>query len=32
MEAFRGRELGVSAAEAFAAVGPDARSGSLPGL
>ncbi len=32
MEAFRGRELGVAAAEAFAALGPDARSGSLPGL
>jgi LmbE family N-acetylglucosaminyl deacetylase len=32
MEAFRGRELGVSAAEAFATLGPDARSGSLPGL
>ncbi len=32
IEAFRGRELGVSAAEAFTALGPDARSGLLPGL
>jgi LmbE family N-acetylglucosaminyl deacetylase len=32
MEVFRGRELGVAAAEAFAALARDHRNGSLPGL
>jgi LmbE family N-acetylglucosaminyl deacetylase len=32
METFRGRELGVAAAEAFAALSRDSRSGRLPGL
>jgi LmbE family N-acetylglucosaminyl deacetylase len=32
MESFRGRELGVAAAEAFAALARDSRSGRLPGL
>ncbi len=32
IEAFRGRELGVFAAEAFATLGPDATSGALPGI
>jgi LmbE family N-acetylglucosaminyl deacetylase len=32
MEAFRGRELGVAAAEAFVALARDSRSGRLPGL
>ena len=32
MERFRGRELGVAAAEAFASLARDSRSGRLPGL
>jgi LmbE family N-acetylglucosaminyl deacetylase len=32
MEGFRGRELGVSAAEAFAVLARDSRTGRLPGL
>jgi len=32
MESFRGRELGVAAAEAFAALARDSRAGRLPGL
>jgi hypothetical protein len=32
METFRGRELGVAAAEAFVALARDSRSGRLPGL
>ena len=32
METFRGRELGVAAAEAFASLARDSRSGQLPGL
>jgi hypothetical protein len=32
MEAFRDCELGVAAAEAFAALARDSRSGRLPGL
>jgi LmbE family N-acetylglucosaminyl deacetylase len=32
IEAFRGREIGAFAAEAFRAFGPDAKSGGLPGL
>jgi LmbE family N-acetylglucosaminyl deacetylase len=32
IEAFRGRELGVFAAEAFAVLGPDTKNGVLPGL
>jgi LmbE family N-acetylglucosaminyl deacetylase len=32
IEAFRGRELGVFAAEAFSPLGPDAKTGALPGL
>ena len=32
MEAFRGRELGAFAAEAFVVLGPDAKNGMLPGL
>jgi LmbE family N-acetylglucosaminyl deacetylase len=32
METFRGRELGVAAAEAFAALARDSRAGRLPGL
>jgi LmbE family N-acetylglucosaminyl deacetylase len=32
MEGFRGRELGVAAAEAFAALARDSRTGRLPGL
>jgi LmbE family N-acetylglucosaminyl deacetylase len=32
MEGFRGRELGVAAAEAFAVLARDSRSGRLPGL
>jgi LmbE family N-acetylglucosaminyl deacetylase len=32
IEAFRGRELGVFAAEAFAVLGPDTKNGTLPGL
>jgi LmbE family N-acetylglucosaminyl deacetylase len=32
METFRGRELGVAAAEAFATLARDSRSGRLPGL
>jgi hypothetical protein len=32
METFRGRELGVAAAEAFAQLARDSRSGRLPGI
>jgi len=32
IEAFRGREIGAFAAEAFRAFGPDAKNGGLPGL
>jgi LmbE family N-acetylglucosaminyl deacetylase len=32
MERFRGRELGVNAAEAFAVLSPDTRTGMLPGV
>jgi LmbE family N-acetylglucosaminyl deacetylase len=32
IEAFRGREIGAFAAEAFRAFGPDAKSGGLPGI
>ena len=32
MEAFRGRELGVFAAEAFVVLGPDTRNGMRPGI